>query len=269
MDLLDRTRKGVAFAVVSTCFVLFTVSAASGQAPPTVTLVRNPTQGGPGTVIAVSGTGCIFMESAHVVIGTDPQAFVRTAVQSDGSWSAEIVVPATQTPGTVLLASDCGAADFTPTWTVLQSDFTVTDRPAATAVVNPAAVDPGATITVTGTGCSTAAGVLATATPMLITPPGPNASGLKAVTTGAPVAVTGAGDYAATLTVPSDAAGGPYLVHVRCDGASASIVSLDASVTVVGPPDTTTTTTEPSTTDTSTLRINPVKPVVVTPTFTG
>jgi hypothetical protein len=101
----------------------------------------------------------------------------------------------------------------------------------------PPEVDPGGTVTVTGTGfrfCTAAWSVHLEGTPVS-----------SAADTG-----SASEDRSATLTIPTDLAAGAYRVVARCDSGAGARGAAQATLVVRGPATTTTSTAETTTTTT-------------------
>jgi penicillin-binding protein 1A len=127
-------------------------------------------------------------------------------------------------------------------------------EPSALAV-NPPEVDPGDTITVSGSGfevCRTSWSVAVEQLGLTSTPETGN----------------DADQRSASLTLPGDAAPGSYTAVARCDGGAGERVAAQATFTVRGPTTTTTSTTAPDETTTTTKPGNGNTTTTSTPSTT-
>jgi hypothetical protein len=115
----------------------------------------SPSSGPPGTVVNISGGGCVpgVMVSAsqdyvEVVSTTSPPAALHLAVAADGSWNGAFVIPANASAGPVAVTAICfsgGLPSLTATY--LPQMFTVTGptSPATTTTARGAASAPPST----------------------------------------------------------------------------------------------------------------------------
>lgn len=121
-------------ALVMSAAPLVAQASASGEP----TFERSPAEGYPGTVVNVSGEGCIEggkpYEEASVLLGngTFDGPHTRYRIQSDGTWGGEYVVPQEAPPGEYRLSASCSADDMV--FPLPGQDYRVLDRTPPTSV---------------------------------------------------------------------------------------------------------------------------------------
>lgn len=116
--------------------------AALGQQQPERTISRTPTEGPPGTVIELSGTGCLLYGRATERVGIfmysrEFDTSTTFPVASDGTWSGSLAVPAQAPPGNYRIRASCIEQDqvlpgVETDFRVLQGSTTTTTTTAST-----------------------------------------------------------------------------------------------------------------------------------------
>ena len=168
-----RTAVGIMLSCVLAILSVVNGGAASAQ----FTFERSPAEGPRGTVIKVSGTGCIEggkpYQQAHIHFyrragqeGGGFDTFQDYPIRSDGTWSGDLVVPQEAPPGNYGIGVTCEADDMS--FPVGEADFVVNS--------DPPIPPPSTTTTTTSTSTSTTTTTTTTA------------QGLKSTTTSTPPA---------------------------------------------------------------------------------